>query len=120
MNNYVIDRTTTPILLFDTEDRLQVLNKSAVELLGVRPYMKLKEFAANSNLKYILTDQRRKEGKTKEFTMTTKIGELSFLIHGQELYDERKRYIGMLLLYSEITNQEKLKDEATFHATRDT
>lgn len=119
MNNYVIDRTTTPILLFDTEDRLQVLNKSAVELLGVRPYMKLKEFAADSNLKYILTDQRRKEGKTKEFTMTTKIGDLSFLIHGQELYDERKRYIGMLLLYSDITNQEKLKDEATFHATRD-
>ena len=51
--------------------------------------------------------------------MTTKIGDLSFLIHGQELYDERKRYIGMLLLYSDITNQEKLKDEATFHATRD-
>lgn len=119
MNNFVIDKTATPILLFDNEDELQVLNESALTLLDAKPYMNLMEFISDNDLRYILNDERRKAGKTKEFTLTTKIKDLSFLIHGQELYDEKNRFIGTLLLYNDITSQEKLKDEATFHATRD-
>lgn len=119
MNNFVIDKTTSPVLLFDNEDELQVMNEAARKLLGLELYAKMSDYIRDNNLKYILTEERRKTGKTKEFTLTTTIREATFLIHGQEIYDKHKNFLGTLFLYNDITSQEKLKEEATFHATRD-
>lgn len=119
MNNFVVEKSVSPVLLFDGEDELQVYNKAAEEILGVKMSLTMDEFIEDNNLRFILTQERRRQGKTKEFTLTTTIGELSFLIHGQELYDEKKRFIGTLFIYNDITSQERLKEETTFHATRD-
>ena len=119
MNSFVIKNMASPVFLFDDEDKVQVYNDSAAILLGIKEGIKLQDFIADNNLRLILTEERRREGKTKEFTLTTKIDDLTYLIHGQELYDRRGGFIGTLLLYNDITSQEKLKEEAAYHATRD-
>lgn len=119
MENFVIKNVTMPILMFDSDDELQVYNVEALDEFAIEKGMTLEEYISHNNLKYVLTPERRKAGKTKEFTLTEKTEEKTYLIHGQELWDNRKRFIGTLLVYNDITNQEKIKEQATFHATRD-
>lgn len=119
LNDFVVENSVSPVLLFNVGDELQIFNPAAEKLLAVRRHMSMQEFISDSNLKYILTEERRKQGKTKEFTLTTQIEEQTYLIHGQELYDDRDRFIGTLFMYNDITGQEKLKTEMNFHATKD-
>lgn len=119
MKNYVISNVSLPIVMFDHDDMLQVYNEKAIELKPLEVGMTLNEFIEDNNLKFVLTPERRRAGKTKEFTLTIKHDQTAYLIHGQELWDKDKYFIGTLLVYNDISNQEKLKDEATYHATRD-
>lgn len=120
MKGFIIENVTLPIMLFDFEDKLQVVSRLAVEEFQVEKGMALEAYIAQNNLRYILTKERRKAGKTKEFTLTVEYGEKTYLIYGQELWSREKYFIGTLLVYNDISNQERLKDEATYHATRDT
>lgn len=119
MKNFVINHMANPVLMFDCDDVLQVYNQAAVDILQIRPEMTLNEFIQDSNLRYLLTPERRKQGKTKEFSMATEIGGKVYLISGQEKWDEKNRFIGAFMIYNDITDQENMKDEATYHATHD-
>lgn len=119
MKDFVISNVSVPLLMFDRDDELQVVNEPARQILKVEKGMSLDDFAKRSNLKYILTKERRSAGKTREFTMTTKINLSTYLIDGQELREKNGQYVGMLFIYHDISRQEALKDEATYHATRD-
>ena len=119
MKDFVIENVSVPLLMFDYDDELQVINEPAKSILKVDKGIGLYEFAQGSDLRYILTKERRKAGKTQEFTLTTKYGDDTYLIHGHELRDKHGHYAGTLLIYHDISRQEALKDEATFHATRD-
>lgn len=119
MRDFLIHNMTTPILIFDCYDKLQVLNRFAADELHVEKGMDLNDYIEGNNLRYILTPERRKAGKTKEFTLTLNHGEKTFLIHGQEIWGKGNHFDGTLLIYDDISKQEKLKDEAAFHATRD-
>lgn len=119
LNHFIVENFGCPVLLFNYDDELQVYNKQAVDLLNVSDMMPLSDFIRRSNLKYILTPERRRTGKTREFSVTESVGSISFFIHGQEIWSEKGSFIGTLLTYQDISGQEKLKDEATYHATRD-
>lgn len=119
MKNFVIDNVNLPIMMFDYDDELQVVNQQAIDELRVENGLQLKDYAESNNLRYILTPERRKAGKTKEFTLTINLDETTYLIHGQELWDKGTRFVGTLLVFNDISKQEKLKDEVTYHATRD-
>lgn len=119
MKDFVIKNVAIPILLFDYEDELLVINEPAKKLTDARKGMTLQEYSASNNLKYILTPQRRAEGKTKEFSMSIPLQNKTYIIHGQELWDKKNNFIGTLMVYNDISKEESLKDEATFHATRD-
>ncbi len=119
MKDFVISNVSVPLLMFDCDDELQVVNEPARMILKVEKGMSLDEFAKRSNLKYILTKERRSAGKTREFTLTTKIELSTYLIDGQELREKNGQYVGMLFIYHDISRQEALKDEAAYHATRD-
>lgn len=119
MKDFVIGNTTAPLLMFDYDDELQVINEPAKSLLNVSEGISLEEFVKGNDLKLILTKERRAAGRTEEFTLTTKHGDRTYLIHGRELRDKHSRYAGTLLIYNDISRQEELKEEATYHATRD-
>ena len=119
MNNFAIEKMSTPVLMFDYDDELRIWNTASMDILNVTPHMSMQEFVSSNNLRHILTPERRKQGKTQEFSMSTQHNNQTFMIHGQELKDELGRFVGTLLIYTDISGQEKLKDEATFYATRD-
>lgn len=119
LKDFAIQNMSNPVLVFDHQDVLSVCNEAAERLLLVKKGIGLDEFIQGSDLKYILTKERRAQGRTKEFTLTMLKERMAFLLHGQELYDDKGRYVGMLMMYNDISGQERLKEEATYHATRD-
>lgn len=119
MEDFMIHNISTPVLMFDCYDELQVFNRFALEELHVEKGMALGDYVQSNNLRYILTSERRKAGKTKEFTLTLNHGERTYLIHGQEIWEKENHFGGTMLVYEDISKQEKLKDEAVFHATKD-
>ena len=120
LKNYAINNMADPVLMFDYNDSLQVYNSSAREMLGVEDYMSFKEFVRLNALSYESKHLDNKEKVNTEFIRTTMLGRKTYLIHGQELWDEHKKFVGTLLTYMDISSQERLKDEATLYATRDT
>jgi len=93
--------------------------KAAEELLQVQPYYTIQEYILDNDLEYSLKNHGTCCDKKHEFTRAKFMGAKTYLIHGQELWDEKNRFVGTLILYSDITGQEKLKNEATQYATRD-
>lgn len=120
MKNFAINKMADPVLMFDYNDSLQLYNDAAREVLGVEEDMSFGDYVKANALSYELKHHESVEKTTTEFTRTTMIGHSTYLIHGQELWDGRKKFIGTLLTYMDISGQEKLKDEATLYATRDT
>jgi diguanylate cyclase (GGDEF)-like protein len=94
-------------------------NQAARDNLVVGDDMTLQEFASSTNLRYILTPERRKLGQTKEFHLAVHIQGKTYLIHGKEQWDSDGRYCGVFMVYDDITDQENMKDEATYYATHD-
>ena len=119
MKDFAIRNVTSPVLMFDDEDKLEFVNVPATKILGLDTGIMLDDFIRDSNLRYILSPDRRRTGKTKEFTLTIEFKNYSFLVHGQEIWDVQQNFAGTLLVYNDISKQEKLKNEATYHATRD-
>ena len=115
----VIDEMDSPVLFFGEDDRLGVYNKAALELLGVTEGTILWEFAASTNLRYILTPERRRTGQSREFHLAVHMRGKVYLIHGKEKWDEEGRFEGVFLIYNDITDQENMKDEATYYASHD-
>ncbi len=115
----VIDDMNSPVLFFGEEDTLEVCNRAAKELLGAVEGMILWDFAATTNLRYILTPERRRTGQSKEFSLSIHLRGKVYLIYGKEKWDEDSRFRGIFLIYSDITDQENMKDEATYYATHD-
>ena len=120
LKNYAINNMADPVLMFDYNDSLQVYTTSAREMLGVEDYMSFSDFVRLNGLSYELKHKNSTEKVTTEFTRTAMLGRKTYLIHGQELWDENKKFVGTLLAYMDISGQERLKDEATLYATRDT
>lgn len=119
MKNYAINNMTDPVLMFDYNDTLQVYNDAAERMLGVSLYYSIVDYIKENELYYNMEPRGRRREKDIEFTRTKILGGKTFLIHGRELWDEKDRFIGTLIIYTDITGQEKLKDEATLYATRD-
>jgi len=119
MKTYAINRMDDPVLMFDYNNHLQVYNLAAVELLGVYSYYRMEDYIKENELYYTLESRSRKRDKDRSFTRTKFLNAKTYLIHGQELWDENDKFVGTLIVYTDITGQEKLKDEATLYATRD-
>lgn len=119
MKNYAINNMSEPVLMFDYNNNLQVYNEAAERMLGVSLYYPMEKYIQDSELYYKLEPVDKDSDKNREFTRTKLIGGRTYLIHGQELWDEHEKFVGTLVLYTDITGQEKLKDEATLYATRD-
>ena len=66
MKDFVIENVSVPLLMFDYDDELQVINEPAKSILKVDKGIGLYEFAQGSDLRYILTKERRKAGKTQD------------------------------------------------------
>lgn len=117
MKTYAIENMPTPVLIFDQKDCLQVYNQEAERMLNVYPNYTLRDYIKDNDLDYThnLSDTR----KNSEFIRTKILDVGSYLIHGRELRDEKDNYVGFLVVYTDISGQERLKDEATLYATRD-
>ena len=105
--------------MFDYNDNLQVYNDAAEKMLGVTSYLPMEKYIADNELYYTLEERSKVKDKKREFTRTKTIDGRAYLIHGQALWDEKDKFVGTLVVYTDITSQEKLKDEATLYATRD-
>jgi diguanylate cyclase (GGDEF)-like protein len=119
MKAAVIDQMASPVVMFGPDDMITNFNQAARDNLVVGDDMTLQEFASSTNLRYILTPERRKLGQTKEFHLAVHIQGKTYLIHGKEQWDPEGRYCGVFMVYDDITDQENMKDEATYYATHD-
>lgn len=115
----VLDQMSSPVVVFDGEDNIQVYNEAAKRLLGIADGVTLREFVQNTNLRYLLTPERRRMGRTKEFHMAAYMNGKVYLIHGKERWENNERYQGVFMVYDDITDQENMKNEATYYATHD-
>lgn len=114
-----VDQMASPVLMFGPDDVIRYYNQAAFELLVVGEGMTLQEFVSGTNLRYVLSPERRKLGQTKEFHLAVHLSGKAYLIHGKEQWQEDGRYEGVFLVYDDITDQENMKDEATYYATHD-
>jgi diguanylate cyclase (GGDEF)-like protein len=119
MKAAVIDQMASPVVMFGADDVVKTFNQAAKDNLIVGEGMTLQEFAGSSNLRYILTPERRKMGQTREFHLAVHMQGKTYLIHGKEQWDPDGRYLGVFMVYDDITDQENMKDEATYYATHD-
>jgi len=119
MKTYAINNMADPVLMFDYNNHLQVYNDAAERMLDIYPYYKLEDYIKDNKLEYTLETRAKHHDKDREFTRTKVINARTYLIHGRELWDRRDRFVGFLVVYTDITGQERLKDEATLYATRD-
>lgn len=119
MKTFAINNMLDPVLMFDYNNNLQVYNEAAEKMLGVSAYYPMKEYIQKNELFYTWDEREKPKDKHREFTRTKIIGGRTYLIYGQELWDEKGKFVGTLIVYTDITGQEKLKDEATLYATRD-
>lgn len=119
MKTFAINHMADPVLMFDYNDNLQVYNNAAEELLGVHIYYPMREYILKNELHYEIEERGKHRKKEREFTRTKIIQGKTYLIHGQELWDKKERFVGTLIVYTDISGQERLKDEATLYATRD-
>lgn len=119
MKTYAINNMSDPVLMFDYNGNLQVYNEAAERMLGVSSYYPIEKYIAENELYYTQEKITKDSEKNREFTRTKFLSGRTYLIHGQELWDEKEKFVGTLVVYTDITNQEKLKDEATLYATRD-
>lgn len=119
MKTYAINNMSEPVLMFDYNNNLQVYNEAAEKMLGVSAYYPMEKYIQENELYYTIEEQGKHKDKKREFARTKVINGKAYLIHGQKLWDEKEKFVGTLILYTDITGQEKLKDEATLYATRD-
>ena len=119
MKTFAINNMLDPVLMFDYNNNLQVYNEAAEKMLGVSAYYPMEEYIQKNELFYTWDEREKPKDKHREFTRTKIINGRTYLIYGQELWDEKAKFVGTLIVYTDITGQEKLKDEATLYATRD-
>lgn len=119
MKTFAINHMAEPVLMFDYNDNLQVYNEAAERMLGVYTYYPMAEFVQKNELHYTIEERSKRRDKEREFTRSKIIEGKTYLIHGQELWDKKERFVGTLIVYTDISGQERLKDEATLYATRD-
>lgn len=119
MKTFAINNMCDPVLMFDYNDNLQVYNDAAEEMLGVYTYYPMDEYIRKNELHYTIEERSKRRDKEREFTRSKIIDGKTYLIHGQELWDKKERFVGTLIVYTDISGQERLKDEATLYATRD-
>lgn len=119
MKTFAINNMSDPVLMFDYNNNLQVYNEVAERMLNVSPYYTLEEYIKVNELHYDLKEHGKNADKKREFTRTKPLDTRSYLISGKELWDKKGRFVGTLIVYTDITGQEQLKDEATLYATRD-
>lgn len=119
MKTFAINNMTEPVLMFDYNDNLQVYNDAAEKMLGVYIYYPMKEYILKNELHYTIEERSKRHEKEREFTRSKMVDGKTYLIHGQELWDKKERFVGTLIVYTDISGQERLKDEATLYATRD-
>lgn len=114
MNNMV-----DPIMIFDIQNRLQVYNNAAERVLHVYPNLSLEAFVDENGLDYSVEKGSKCREKERIFSRTKIIDGNTYLINGRDLWDENDQFIGFFVSYTDITGQERLKDEAMLYATRD-
>ncbi len=119
VKGYVLDMMDTPLLMFNMDDKLMVYNQSAEEILNVKKGMELSAFTEQNNLQYIISQRRMEKEKEESFSVVAEYCSRVFYIQGKELHDEDGKYVGLLFIYSDITIQERMKEEAAFQATHD-
>ncbi len=54
----VLEQMSSPVVVFDQDDRIQVYNVAAKHLLGITDGITLREFVQDINLRYLLTPER--------------------------------------------------------------
>lgn len=119
MKTHAINNIPDPVLVFDQNDCLQVYNAAAERMLNIYPGYALEGFVKDNSLDYSHNVSNGQKEESREFIRTKVLDVGSYLIHGRELWDEKNKYVGFLVIYTDITGQERLKDEATLYATRD-
>lgn len=119
MKTFAINNMSDPVLMFDYNNNLQVYNEAAERMLGVTADYSMEQYIRENELYYTVEEHCDEKNKKPDFIRTAFLGGRTYLVHGQELWDEKDRLIGTLMVYADISNQEKLKDEATLYATRD-
>lgn len=119
MKTYAINNMADPVLVFDIHNKLQVYNSAAERVLEVYPRYTLEDFVRANDFEYKVEMGSKYHEKDREFTRTKVINGSTYLVHGRDLWDEKDRFVGFLVVYTDITGQERLKDEATLYATRD-
>lgn len=116
---YAIDNLSDPILVFDTQNHLQVYNDAAERILKVSSKCTLEQFVENNIRGYSVEKAPKNREKEREFTRTQVIGADTYSVYGKDLWDEKDQLVGFMVTYTDITGQERLKDEAILYATRD-
>ena len=98
MKTFAINHMTEPVLMFDYNDNLQVYNDAAEEMLGVYTYYPMREYIIKNELHYEIEEREKHKKKEREFTRTKIINGKTYLIHGQELWDQKERFVGTFQL----------------------
>lgn len=116
---YALDNLVEPILVFDTQNHLQVYNEAAERMLNVNKQSSLEQFVEKNILGYSVEKAPKNRENERKFTRVQVIGSNTYSVHGKDIWDEKDQLVGFMVSYTDITGQERLKDEATLYATRD-
>lgn len=119
MKTIAIQNMSNPVLVFDCKDKLELYNDAAADMLKVSHGYSMQEYIQDNELHYTIPERAKEHTKVMEFSRSKIIDGRTYLIHGKELRDEKACMVGTLIVYTDITGQELLKDEATLYATRD-
>lgn len=114
----IFDEMSSPVLFFDETDALLFGNQEAAERGFVVEHASLWSLVEKTNMRYMITPERRRMGLTKEMHVTVNIGGKIYMAHGKEIWDDLT-YEGMFIVFDDITDLENIKSEATYYATHD-
>lgn len=119
MINYDINKLDDPVLVFDCENKLHMYNTAAEKMLNLYQGLPIETYIRENELYYSLDSQGVQLEKERVFTRTKFLDGKTCLIYGKEILDENRRFIGTLILYTDISSQDKIRDDAALYAIRD-
>lgn len=113
---YVLEQMMDPVLLFDNENHLMMCNQSAKQFFQIEPHMSLPDFCKKNP--YLTPNQEKKHDILE--VMLERDGMTKwFQIQYQRLSDEKKRFTGTMMVYSEVPAQKRAIEQLEYKANHD-
>ncbi|MCR4955098.1 MAG: diguanylate cyclase [Lachnospiraceae bacterium] len=112
---YFVEEMDNPVVVFDNEDRILLLNRKAREILGIQEKDSLETFLEKSP--YI--DLDGEDEQNFETSMIYRDMVFYFRIQYKIMKDHLERIIGHSFIYLDVSEQKRASLEANYNASHD-